>query len=193
MAKPGSGPEFITLARVFRTQGRRGEVAVEPCSNLPGRFTAGMKLLALAESGSRRELSVSDAWPHKGHLVLKFDGIDSISAAEELVGCELLVPESQRAPLEQGWTYVRDLIGCTLFDNEHEIGEVVDVQSGTGEAVLLIVRTGENDRAVPYAEAYLRSLDLAHRQIKMALPEGLLELDAPLTAEEKAQQRKRGD
>ena len=44
---PETSGEFITLARVVKTQGRRGEVAAEIFSQIPDRFTVGMKLLAL--------------------------------------------------------------------------------------------------------------------------------------------------
>jgi 16S rRNA processing protein RimM len=180
--------EFITLARVRKTQGRRGEVAVELHSDVPDRFRAGLKLLALAQDDSRRELRVEELWPHKGHLVLKFAGIDSISDAEGLIGCELQVPRSERAQLESGWNYVSDLIGCVVFDAGREIGTIEDVQFGTGEAPLLIVGTGSKRYEIPYAEAYLKSVDLEHEQIHMLLPEGMLELNAPLTTEEKQQQ-----
>jgi hypothetical protein len=42
---------------------------------------------------------------------------------------------------------------------------------------------------VPFAEAYLESVDLAQRQVRMNLPAGLLEVNAPLTAEEKQEQQ----
>lgn len=186
-----AGESYITLARVLRTQGRHGEVAAQTSTRVPNRFTSGMRLFARSEDGTRQELSVIDAWPHKGHLILKFAGIDSISQAEELIGCELQVPQSERAPLEQGWTYVGDLVGCTVFDGEREIGELEDVQSGAGEAPLLIIRAGEKEIEVPFAEAYLRSVDLSSKKILMALPDGMLELDAPLTAEEKARQQRK--
>ncbi len=41
---------------------------------------------------------------------------------------------------------------------------------------------------VPFAEAYLDSVDVAAKQVCMKLPEGLLEVNAPLTAEEKLEQ-----
>jgi 16S rRNA processing protein RimM len=149
-----------------------------------------MRLWALADNGSRRELEVEEFWPHKSYLVLKFDGIDSISEAETLIGCELQVPETERAELEPGWAYVSDLVGCVVFDGEREIGQVHDVQFGAGEAPLLIVRAGSKEYEIPYAEAYLTGADLEHKQIRMKLPEGMLELSSPLTAEEKEQQRR---
>jgi len=177
---------------VRKTQGRHGEVAVELHSDVPDRFRVGLRLFALAQDDSRRELQIEELWPHKGDLVLKFAGVDSISDAEALVGCELQVPRSERAQLESGWNYVSDLIGCVVFDADREIGKIEDVQFGTGEAPLLIVGIGNQRQEIPYAEAYLKSVDLEHKQIHMQLPEGMLELNAPLTPEEKEQQRGTG-
>jgi len=184
------GDEFITLARVLKTQGRRGEVAVETHSDVPDRFVEGMRLFALDPAGQRRQLEVEDLWPHKGHLVLKFVGIDSISDAETLLRCELQVPRAERAELEPGWTYVSDLTGCTVFDGDREIGKIEDVQFGAGEAPLLIVQGRARGKAtmpyeIPFAEAYLASVDLAAKQIRMRLPEGMLDVNASLTEEEK--------
>jgi 16S rRNA processing protein RimM len=177
------------VARVLKTQGRRGEVAVEVHSNVPERFVEGLKLLALAEDGSRRELHIEAVWPHKGHLVLKFAGVDSISEAELLAGCELQLPRDQRAQLESGWRYVSDLIGCAVFNRDQQIGEIEDVRFGAGEAPLLMVKAGSKEYEIPFAEAYLTSTDVERKKICMKLPEGMLEVNAPLTKEEKEQHR----
>ncbi len=194
---PESKGAFITLARVAKTQGRHGEVAAEVHSDVPGRFAAGMKLFALPKSqdlneqDSRRELEVEDLWPHKGLVVLKFRGIDSMSAAELLVGSELQVPAAERADLEPGWNYVSDLIGCRVLDHAREIGRIEDVQFGAGEAPLLIVANSAGKKFdVPFAEAYLEGVDIVQRQVNMNLPEGMLEINAPVTAEEKQEQQK---
>ena len=122
-------------------------------------------------------------------MVLKFAGVNSISEAETLVGSELQVPREQRAQLDQGWSYVSDLVGCTVFDADHEIGTVEDVQFGAGEAPLLVVTQGARRYEIPYAQAYLTSVDLERKRINMILPDGILEVNAPMTAEEKQQQR----
>jgi 16S rRNA processing protein RimM len=139
---PAIADEFITLARVLKVQGRRGEVLVEPHSDIPDRFRVGLKLLALGKNEARRELRVEELWPHKNRLAMKFAGVDSISDAEALVGSELQVPWGERAQLEPGWTYVSDLVGCVVLDHDREVGLVEDVQFGAGEAPLLIVKAG---------------------------------------------------
>lgn len=188
MSSDPSG-DFITLALVVKTQGRVGEVAVE-LHSAAERFAEGMKLFALGkDEGARRELEVEDVWPHKGLLVLKFRGVDSISDAEILIGAELQIPSAERADLEQGWTYVSDLIGCIVVDRGSEIGRIEDVEFGAGEAPLLIVANGVGKKFdVPFAEAYLEGVNIAQRQVRMNLPEGMLEINAPVTPEEKQEQ-----
>jgi len=199
---PESSGEFITLARVVKTQGRHGEVAVEVHSDVPERFKEGMKLLAspevkpggikAEEIGARRELEVEGFWPHKNWLVLKFRGVDSMTDAEALIGTELQVPRAERAALETGWTYVSDLVGCKVFDQDRDIGRLEDVQFGAGEAPLLIVGDASGKKYdVPFAEAYLDRVDVGRGEIRMKLPEGMLAINAPMTAEEKEQQKKR--
>ena len=157
---------------------------------MPDRFEQGMKLLALSPNDMRRELEVEEIWSHKGLLILKFVGVDSISDAEELVGCELQVPQAERASLEEGWSYISELVGCTVFDGDREVGMIADVQSGAGEAPLLMVKAEGKTYEIPYAEAYVKRTDLAQRRIEMQLPDGLLDVNAPLTEEEKLAQRK---
>jgi 16S rRNA processing protein RimM len=181
---------------VAKTQGRLGEVAVEVHSAVPGRLHAGLRVFALPKHGGRRELKIEDAWPHKDWLVLKFGGVDSISDAEPLVGSELQVPLNERAALEPGAAYVSDLVGCTLFDRGREIGLVrevgivKDVRFGAGEAPLLVVGSEKTEYEIPFAQEFLVQVDLEHKRIEMILPEGLLDVNAPLTDEEKKQQQK---
>jgi len=190
MAGPDPSGEWITLAVIIKTQGRRGEVAVELHTDIPDRFRQDMRLWALTKDGQRREVTVEDLWPHKSFLVLKFQGIETINDAEPLIGAELQLPSAERAQLEPGWTYLSDLIGCTVFDGQQEIGKIEDVQFGAGEAPLLVVRGKEPKMKLPYeipfAEAFLEKLDLEQRQVRMKLPEGLLEVNAPLGKEERS-------
>ena len=170
-------------------QGRRGEVAAELHTSFPERFVERRHLSALASDGSRRELQLEQHWFHKGHVILKFAGVESISDADRLSGMELQIREEQRAELEAGAVYISDLVGCSLFDRGGLIGTVAGVRFGAGEAPLLVVRRGEEEFLVPYAEAFLTNVSFQGRRIEMKLPEGLLELQAPLNEDEKRQQK----
>jgi 16S rRNA processing protein RimM len=189
--------EFVTIARVAKTQGRHGEVAATLLTDFPELFETRRKLFALGESGSgnqrggaqpnRRKLELDEHWFHKGMVVLKFAGVDSISDAETLVGSEIQIPRSERAALGNDEFYVSDLIGCIVTDSNREIGRIKDVQFGSGEAPLLVIE-GKKEYLVPFATAYIEKIALEQKRLEMKLPEGLLELDAPLNQEEKQRQ-----
>ena len=192
--------EFVTIARVAKTQGRHGEVAATLLTDFPELFATRKKLFALSGTAERRKLDVEEHWFHKGMVVLKFSGVDSISDAETLVGSELQVPRSERAELESGQFYVSDLAGCTVTDSGREIGRIKDVQFGSGEAPLLVIEggvssggvsLGNKEYLVPFAAAYIEKIALEQKRVEMKLPEGLLELDAPLSQEEKQRQHKK--
>jgi len=165
-------------------------------------------LSGLATDGSRRDLQLEEHWFHKGGVVLKFAGVESISDAERLAGLELQVPREQRAELEAGAAYVSEIVGCEVWvknaGKQQLLGTVTEVQFGAGEAPLLAVRTApsaaqgtgrseDGEFLLPYAEEFVKSADFEHRRIEMELPEGLLELQAPLSAEEKQRQKFEAD
>ena len=176
---------------MVKTQGRHGEVAAELHTDFLQRFEKGGCFCALAKNATRRELKLESSWPHKGHVVLKFAGIESISDAEALVGCELQIAASERAELDDGAVYLCDLLGCMVFDGEREVGTVNNVQFGAGEAPLLVVK-GVKEYDIPFAKAFLKHVNVAQKQIHMLLPEGMLGVNDPITPEEKEQQKKSG-
>jgi 16S rRNA processing protein RimM len=189
---------------VAKTQGRHGEVAADLLTNFPERFAERTRLFALDDQGTRRELYLEGFWPHKQRLVLKFAGIDSISDAETLLGCEIQIPAAERAALEEGSAYVADLVGCeivvsgaalneaeTKSEASRSIGRVADIQFGAGEAPLLVIREGKRELLIPLASEYIRRMDVPGKRIEMQLPEGMLSLDAPLSKAEKDSQKEK--
>ena len=178
-------------------QGRRGEVLAELHTDFPERFEERRQLSGLAPDGSRRELRLEEHWFHKGGVVLKFANVESISDAERLKGWELQVSREDRTELEADAAYVSEIVGCEVWltgaGEPQLLGAVGEVQFGAGEAPLLVVRRGEQEFLVPYAEEFVRAANFAERRIEMKLPEGLLDLEAPLGAEEQQQQKSEAD
>ena len=183
---------WVILARLVRPQGRYGEVLSEILTDFPERF-ADRKRLWLVSSESdlepARELVLEKHWLHKDRIVLKFAGIDSISDAEALRGLLVAIPSSERAPLSDDSVYVADLIGCQIVDVDQQdrlVGTVTDVDRDAG---LLAIDTPDGKEAlIPFARAYLVRIDPGGKRIEMRLPAGLLEVDSPMTEEERREQ-----
>jgi 16S rRNA processing protein RimM len=171
--------EFITIAKVVKVQGRVGEVLTELFTDFPEKFEERRTLFAWLPSGERRELKLEDHWPHKGAMVLKFEGVDSIEDAEQLKGSEIQIPAADRTKLDDGSVYVSELLECSVIVDGREIGKVKDVDFGAGEAPLLIVK-GTKEYLIPFVAGFVKEQDLKGKRIEMQLPEGMLELDAPV-------------
>ena len=187
---------WVTLALLLRPQGRKGEVLAELLTDFPERFGEDARVF-LARPGfagsehEARAMTVVSHWlpvgRNHGRVVLTFSGVESISAAEELAGFEVLVPESERVELEDDAEYVSDLVGCEVFDGAQRVGEVTGVEFAMSPdgarrlaeaAPLLTVETAEGDEVlIPYVKTFLVTLDSERKRMEMALPEGLVELN----------------
>lgn len=184
----------VTVARVLRPHGRRGEVAAEILTDFPERLTRlkqaylcdekrdappyGQGSLATAEQAGRR-VRVRSCWLSQsrgGQAIFHFEGSDSISDAEKLVGLEVRIPLAERAPLPGGSYYVTDLVGCEVRERDAAIGTVRDVEF-TGGTPLLAVDSPSGEVLIPLAKEICVNVDLAARRIDVILPEGLRELN----------------
>ena len=102
----------LTLARILRPWGRRGEVAAEILTDFPERLAERREVWLAAEGKPRRPAKILSCRLHLGQAIFHFEGVDSISDAETLRGLEVQVPLSERAPAGEGRHYIADLIGC---------------------------------------------------------------------------------
>jgi 16S rRNA processing protein RimM len=183
---------WVWLARIKRTQGRKGEVFADILTDFPDRFSERRKLWLLKETAvgadalphqdPPREMELVHHWLHKGGVVLHFAGVDSISAAEELAGMMVAIPQAERAVLGTDEVYVGDLIGCVVVDVAGAepviIGEIADVDRSAGPVAILVVSGKSDDEIlIPFAKDYLRRIDLESKLVEMALPEGLVDVN----------------
>jgi len=191
--------KYVTVARVLRARGNKGEVAAELLTDFPERLPKIKQMYLRAESGARREVALKAFWVdrnHPGFCVFHFDGVASINDAEKLRGLDVQIPFEQRAALPSGSYFVTDLIGASVFElpaapspvtsspsSAPEVpsllGTVRDVYfPGEGQpgTPLLALDTSRGELLVPLAEDICKRIDVAARRIEVLLPEGLRDL-----------------
>jgi len=177
----------VTLARVLRPWGRRGEVAAEILTDFPQRLAELREVWLAGEQIAPRRAKVNSCRIHLGQAILHFEGVHTISEAEALRGLEVQVPLEERAPVGLGRYYITDLIGCEVWEERAAaaLGLVQDVRrageekrSALPEAWFLIVGTPAGELLIPLAAEICTRIDTAARRIDVRLPEGLRELNA---------------
>jgi 16S rRNA processing protein RimM len=191
----------VTVARILRARGNKGEVAAELLTDFPARLPEIKEMFLRAESGARRGVVLREFWVdrnHPGKAVFHFEGIDSINDAEKLRGLEVQIPFEQRAQVPSGSFFLTDLIGCSVFELVATaspvssspcslaeapalLGKVRDVYfPGEGQpgTPLLAVDTSRGEVLVPLADDICTMIEITARRIEVRLPEGLRDLNA---------------
>jgi 16S rRNA processing protein RimM len=167
-----SEAEWVTVAVLGKTHGNRGELTAIPLSSRPERYQS-LAEVYLFGAGERH--TVESAWFHGGILILKLSGIDSISQAEEVRGCEVRIPYTERVPLDPGEFFLSDLVGCEVVEQRNGalVGHVTSWQDAGGAGILAL----DNGILIPFARSICVEIDPAARRIRVELPEGLKELN----------------
>ena len=168
--------DLISIARIARPQGLRGEVIADLLTDFPERFARLDRAYVKRSNGELLILELENSRPHKGRVALKFAGYDSINAAEELRGASVMITRDQLVELPEDTYYDFDLIDCevTTMDGER-LGRVAQVQN-YGAAPLLTVRDGKRELLIPLVLSICVEIDTAQKRIVLNPPEGLLDL-----------------
>ena len=172
---------MVTVARIQTTHGRRGEVAADILTDFPERFQPGLEVDV--RNGERsRHCRIEEAWFHKAkhqeRVILKFQGVDTMTEAETFAGSLVQVPRSERFPLPAGQFYVSDLMGCAVLENDEILGTVVGWDE-TGGVPLLRIEGHQGEILIPYAAEICYAVDASKKEIRVRLPEGLKEVNSP--------------
>ena len=183
-AEEGSGQNaagpFLAIARILRPQGRKGEVAAEVLTDFPARFQQLQPVFLEVPGQPPQPVNLEHGWPHKGRIILKFSGIDSIESAARLRGLQVLIRWEQRTPLPPHHYYWCELQGCRVVWERQgkEIGTVADVEPTGGVALLHVRRPdGKSEVLIPLAQEICIGVDLASRTITIDPPDDLLDLN----------------
>ena len=167
--------EWVAVALLGKARGNRGEITALALSGKPERYQALQTVHLRVSSGTVRPFDVESAWFHDGVLILKLRGVDSIAEAEGLAGAEVLVPASERAPLEPGEYFQSDLVGCEVVERGagEALGRVTAWEDSGGNGLLVL----ESGLLIPFARAICPEIDPIGKRILVDLPEGLKELN----------------
>ena len=167
---------MVTVGRVIRPHGHRGQVVVAPESDFAAeRFKVGATLhLRRGDAVETRTVAASRF--HDGRWVVGLSGVASMDAAEALRGLDLRIPEADLQPLDANAFYVHHLVGCDVRTTTGEpVGVVERVDLATGVPMLVV--GGRGEVLVPFVDAICRRVDPDARVIEIDPPEGLIALN----------------
>jgi 16S rRNA processing protein RimM len=173
--------DWLEIGKIVAPQGLLGEVRVYPNTDFPERFLEpGQRWLKRSPQAEPEpiELLYGRYLAGKGLYVIQLAGVENREQAESLRNCQLLVPESDRLPLEAGEFHVLDLLGLEVFlqDSQELLGTVKDVLPAGNDLLEVQLAHPQKQATVliPFVEAIVPVVDLERRRIEITPPPGLI-------------------
>ncbi|GAA1803305.1 ribosome maturation factor RimM [Luedemannella flava] len=168
---------LVVVGRVGRPHGIRGELSVEPRTDEPeARFAAGSVLIT--DPAAAGPLTVNSMRPHKGWLLVTFEGIADRTIAEGLRGVLLCVDTADLPDPEDPDEFLdHQLVGLAAVDDLGvELGKVVRVEHAPASDLLHVRLTGGKTALVPFVKAIVPEVDVAAGRVVLTPPDGLFDL-----------------
>jgi 16S rRNA processing protein RimM len=156
----------------------KGEVRIEQTLEDDSVFEAGRKVVLSATPNAPERYTELEMFRRQhGRCIAKFQGIDWISDAEKYVGSEIKIPADALPAVKQGWFYTFQLKGCQVFTTQGEfVGTVTDVLDAGGTEILK-VDCEQEETLIPFAQSYVKKIDLDRQVIEVDLPDDLRDLN----------------
>lgn len=170
--------EVYKIGKIGKPHGVKGELTLFFDDDVFDRVDA--EYLVLCIDGILVPFYMDD-WRFKtGETALvKFCDIDTKEAASELTGCDVYFPKhlSDRGDDELTWDEIN---GFSVVDSNEDnmvVGKIVNVDESTVNILLEVETPSGSIVLVPANEDMIKDVDSEAKQITVALPEGLVDLN----------------
>jgi 16S rRNA processing protein RimM len=166
---------LITIGKVLKPHGVRGELKIEPLTDHAGRFTGLRRVFLTDRSGAPRECAVKAVRYAGTTPLLQLAACDTPEKARELVGRLVQVPEEEAVPLPEGQYYWFELIGMEVESESGEcLGRIVDIFP-TGSNDVYVMRAGKREIYLPATKEVIRQVDRNTKRMVIHVLDGLLD------------------
>ncbi len=172
--------KYVSIAHIVRPRGNKGEVVAENRADNALQFASGKNVRVVFPDRTERDLEIENVWKHNGRLILKFEGVDSISEAEVLRDADVRFPREELGEAPEGEYFYDDLIGCRMIEDGsgRKLGEIRDIYEPGGALLFSVIDKQGKELLVPFVDDICLEVNVEARRIRVRLPEGLEDLKA---------------
>jgi len=174
--------EWLIVGLITSCHGINGQVKVKSLSDFDERFLkSGIRWLQKEnEPPSKIELISGFRQPGKESFIVKFQGVETRSHADQLKKFKILVKTDKLPKLKKEEFHLLELINLEVktFENDELkiIGRVVNLENEKNN--LLVIELLENQKKVlvPFVQEIVPLIDVKNNFLIINPPKGLLEL-----------------
>lgn len=191
--------ERIKIGKIVNAVALRGEVKVYHYSDCKERFSE-LDHIIVERNGRSREYDIENVRYQKDMVILKLKGVDDRNAAEALKESDVMITEADLKELPEDTFYVRDLIGCRVYDTGgaggdganagesadgtgggqdtacrmREIGVVTDVLQNTAQDIYQVRTPDGREVLIPAVGDFVKEVNIGTKSIRVTLIPGMI-------------------
>ncbi len=168
MSKP-SKKELLHIATLGKTVGLKGDMKLHIKSDFPEQFQKGASFYITPE----KIVTVADVNFQRG--TIRLEGCQTPETAKRFTNAKLFTTIEQtreRCHLEEGQYFWFDLEGCFVYEDEHLLGEVIEVERLLDNDYLkiktadaLVKRKLPKSFLIPYHDNFIKKVDIDEKKI----------------------------
>ncbi|MEG0873022.1 MAG: ribosome maturation factor RimM [Clostridia bacterium] len=163
----------ILIGQIVNVHGIKGEVKIYPYTDDIDNLIALKKIFF--DSELEEEIKINSCKIHKGMLVVKLSGIDTIKKAEALKNKYIYIPKISSDKLEEDTFYVEDLIGIEVLDmQENHIGKITYVMPTGANDVYEVDSTKFGKIYLPAIKQVVKKVDIKANKMYVEIMDGLI-------------------
>lgn len=162
------------LGEVIKTHGLKGEVSILLDVDLPAEYKK-LESAFLLQNGNLVPFFIDTLQINGNKAITKFEDVDSIASASELIKSKIYLPLSWLPELPDDGYYFHELPGCDVFEKTQKLGVVKEVIDLKGNQLLSVDHAGI-EVLIPMKDEIMRKVDIKAKKIEVELPDGLLDL-----------------
>ncbi len=165
---------LLEIGNIVGTHGLRGDLKVRLKSGNPDFLLTTKQISLRLATEEVLLLDVIRQVLHKGQVLLRLRGYESINLAEQLVGGHVLMAESSLPSLSDDEYYWGQLEGLQVVDRERgDIGRLQNLIT-TAAHDTYVVKGRFGEILIPAVHQFVSDVDLDAGVMHVDLPEGLI-------------------
>ncbi len=155
--------ESVTIGRVLKPFGVKGEVRVESLTDVPGRFENLPSVTLVSPNGDLLKTEVTQARPSGRSYLMKFSAFSSPEEAATFRGALIQVPQDSDSPSSTEQFYHYQLIGLAVHDERNRtLGQVEEIFD-LPQHPIFVTRHGEKEFLIPATRHVVKHVDIKHK------------------------------
>ena len=157
--------DLVTIGKIERHFGVRGEFKVRSLSDVPGRLEHLKQVRVLGPTGEAIEKTVAHVRRAGSTYIMSLVGVTTPEEAATLRGGLLQVTRAPAALLAADVYFECDLIGLAVETEQGDEVGVLEAILDIPDNRIFVVRKGTKEILIPAAKSFVTSVDLQRRRM----------------------------